>query len=197
MEFTWKLALKLPLCYNAFMKKIVLSFAKTGDFIPENIPMSPARSRKLASIQNADARALYAASSAAINAIPGLNALSFRYGENGRPCVDGGCVSPAHTGGMAVCAYCDVPVGCDIEKADRPLSKAMQFRFGTVDDWLALEACVKLTGEGLSGIKKYRRRGDIMTDNNGSFIAYVKLIRHGEYSLAVCCGEEFEIEIIE
>lgn len=187
----------MPLCYNAFMKKIVLYFAKTGYVRPENIPMSPVRSQKLASINNTDARAQYAASSLAIHALLGPKALSFRYGENGRPCVDGGYVSPAHTAGMAACAYCDVPVGCDIEKTDRRLSKALESQFGTLDDWLALEACVKLTGEGLSGIKKYRRTGDIMTDKTGSFIAYVKFIDRDEYRLAVCCGEEFDIEIIE
>jgi len=88
-------------------------------------------------------------------------------------------------------------VGCDIEKTDRQLSKALEAQFGTLDDWLALEACVKLTGEGLSGIKKYRRTGDIMTGKNGSFIAYVKFIDRDEYRLAVCCGEEFDTEIIE
>lgn len=178
------------------MKKILLSFARTGEHCPENIPMSPARRTKLEGMNNAEARAQHIASSAALHALLGDRALTFRYGENGRPLAEGGYVSPAHTRGMAACAFCDVPVGCDIEPGDRRFTDAMKKRFGTLDQWLALEACVKMTGEGLTGIRKYRRCGGRMLDEKGEGIAYVKLLDHGEYRVAVCCGEDFEIEII-
>lgn len=179
------------------MKKIVISFVKTGAVPSENIPMAPARREKYSSIKNESARDQYAASSAAIYRVSGENALTFRYGENGRPMVDAGFVSPAHTDGMAACAYCDVPVGFDIEKSTRQLSAAMAQRFGSLDNWLALEACVKLTGEGLSGIRNYRRMGDVMLDKNGQPVARVAFFDHENYRAAICCREEFEINIIE
>ena len=177
------------------MKKIFLEFVRTGKTDPENVPMSPARRAKYDSIKNDGARAQHLASSAAIYATAGDAALTFVYGENGRPQIDGGYVSPAHTEGMAVCAYAGVPVGCDIEIASRKLNSAMARQFGALDDWLALEACVKMTGEGLSGIRKYRRCGGEMLDASGARIAYVRFFDYGEYRLAVCCGEEFEVKI--
>ena len=181
------------MCYNISMKKVEIRFVKAENLSSENIKMSPARREKYESINNAAAKGQYLASSAALSLLLGDKAMSFCYGENGRPCVDGGHISCAHTEGIAMCAFSDAPVGCDIEKKGRILSGKMQTRFGNIREWLALEACVKMTGEGMAGIKKYRRSGDAMLDENGNQVAHVRFLEFGEYSAAVCCGEEFEV----
>ena len=187
----------MAICYNISMKKILFKFVRIVDLNGKNIEMSPARSEKYRSIKNDAVRTQYLASSAALHGILGDNATSFRYGDNGRPCVDGGFVSCAHTDGAAVCVFSDVPVGCDIEKSGRELTGKMQMRFGDIHEWLALEACVKMTGEGLAGIKIYRRSGDVMLDMDGNIVAHARFLEYDEYSIAVCCSEEFEIKTAE
>lgn len=181
------------MCYNISMKKTMIRFVKTEDICCGNVPISPVRRGKYESIKNEDAKRQYLASSEALYLLLGDKAMSFYYGKNGSPCVDGGYVSCAHTEGIAMCAFSDAPMGCDIEKTGRVLSGKMKTRFGNIREWLALEACVKMTGEGLAGIKKYRRSGDAMLDEYGKQVAHVRFLEFGEYSAAVCCGEEFEV----
>lgn len=161
--------------------------------------MAEARRERSLQIKNSGQRAQYAASSRALaRALCEYTGCagafrSFRYGKNGRPEADGARVSLAHTDGMAVCAVGRMAVGVDIERRDRELSAALRKRVPSLDDWLALEACVKMSGEGLAGMHKYVRVGEEMRDAEGKLTAYLKFVDAGEYRAAVCCEAEFEI----
>lgn len=185
------------------MEKIALVFEKvrSGDGEAGHVisDMAPARRERFLQLKNPEQRAQYAASTRALERAlfeftgDRRAALSFRYGENGRPEADGAYLSLAHTEGMAVCAVGRMAVGVDIEPRDRRFSEALKKRVPSLDDWLALEACVKMTGEGLAGMRKYARAGVEMQDADGNRVAYLKFIDIGEYRAAVCCAEEFEI----
>ena len=161
-----------------------------------NIQIAPARTARLSEIKHPETRAQHMASSAALYTAVGDVACTFTYGENGRPEIADGHVSLAHTSGIAVCAACDCPVGVDIELKDRQLSQQIQKMFPSLDDWLAMEACVKMTGEGLTAMRKYRRDGEKMLDQNGCVEGCLQFFDHGRYRLAICCREEFKIQII-
>lgn len=135
----------------------------------------------------------YAASSLALERAaaclaPGKLA-SFRYDGAGRPCVDGLYVSLSHSAGLALCCAGHAPVGVDTERRDRCLSEAMLKKFGSLEDFMALEARVKMTGEGLaSGLRAYRP---------GSGDAPVtRFFDIGDHRVCVCCAEEFEVEFV-
>lgn len=66
---------------------------------------------------------------------------------HGRPRVAGAHVSIAHSGGTALVAVSDAPVGADLE----PLGRAVPIDSGAADlpDWVRKEAVLKLTGDGL------------------------------------------------
>lgn len=161
--------------------------------------MAPARRERFLQLKNPGQRAQYAASTRALERAlyeftgDGRAFYSFRYGENGRPEAEGAHVSLAHTDGMAACAAGRAAVGVDIERRDREFSAALRKRVPSLDDWLALEACVKMTGEGLAGLRKYVRAGSELRDAEGNRAACLKYIDIGEYRAAVCCAEEFEI----
>lgn len=185
------------------MEKITLVFEKVwpddGEAGHVFSDMVPARRERFLQMKNPEQRAQYAASTRALERAlfeftgDWRAALSFRYGENGRPETDGAYVSLTHTAGMAACAVGRAAVGVDMEKRVREFSDAMKKRFPSLDDWLAMEACVKMTGEGLAGMRKYVRAGAEMRDADGNRAAYLKFIDIGEYRAAVCCTDEFEI----
>ena len=78
--------------------------------------------------------------------------------------------SVSHTDGLCVCAVSDAPVGIDVEKlreaplrvAKRVFSPQEQAQLASADDpdraffeiWTKRESVVKLTGEGMRGIRK-------------------------------------------
>ena len=177
-------------------EKVRPSDAEAGHVISD---MAPARRERFLQLKNREQRAQYVASTRALERAlfeftgDGNAYLSFRYGENGRPETDGAQVSLAHTDAMAACAAGRAAVGVDIERRDRKFSAALTKRVPTLDDWLALEACVKMTGEGLAALRKYVRVGDEMRDADGNRVACLKYVDIGEYRAAVCCAEEFEI----
>lgn len=107
----------------------------------------------------------------------------YRYEKSGKPVIDGGYISLAHSGKYAVCAYCDAPVGVDIEVnrvvspglSRRVLSAAEREEYAALSEneyllrkFVIKEAYFKLTGEGIGG-----RFADL-TEENGS------LLRRGE-----------------
>lgn len=89
----------------------------------------------------------------------------YSYDAKGRPLIDGGFVSLSHTDGFAACAVSSSPVGVDIEAvrtisprlAERILSPAERTLPHSADPlfllkkWVAKEAYLKMTGEGISG----------------------------------------------
>lgn len=164
--------------------------------------MSPARRARYASFSIPEMKNEYLASSLALSkalyTFAGSDeaALTFRYGKIGRPVVDGACVSLTHTQGAAVCAAGNAPLGVDIEKHERRLGESLRARLGLctsspLDDWLARECYLKMTGEGLSGgIDRLRLQGNRISG------AHVRFADYDIYRLAVCCREEFELEII-
>jgi len=162
--------------------------------------MSAARQTRYEQLLNPDVKRQYLASSMAIDAalcaLTGSHepTLTFVYDGSGAPKVAGSYVSPTHTIALAACAASDVPVGLDMELRQRTLSDTMLTRFGSLDGWLALEACVKLTGEGLAiGRNKYVLRGNEIFDRDDNFAAYAAFGDRDGCRFCVCCGEKFEI----
>lgn len=178
------------------MTQVRLCFVPEG-FACDAHDISAVRAEIYGRIAAPEHKRLYAASSAALYRLLGDAARTFRYGENGRPEVDGGSVSLSHTAGLAVCAACDAPVGIDIERRDRALTPNLQRWFHSIDDWVAAEACVKMTGEGIAAVRRYVRDGSIMRAPDGSAFARIKLFDRGDHRVCVCCPGEFEIKIIE
>lgn len=164
--------------------------------------MPPARIRRLECIKNQTARGEYLASTMALRralfAFTGDDRafMSFRYGDNGRPETAAAFVSLSHTDGLAVCAAANVSVGVDIERADRPLTPRLMETFPTIDHWLAMEACVKMTGEGLAGRNNYTLSGNAMLDKNGAPFARVTFIDRPPYRICVCAERESAVEIV-
>lgn len=183
------------------MKKIYLAFSNACDAAETH--MSPSRAARYEQLKNPELRKQYLASSRAIETAlcaltgDGGRWRTFTYAESGAPQALGAYVSPAHTDSMAACAVADVPVGIDIERRDRQLSEKMIRRIGNIDHFLALEACVKMTGEGLAaGIGSYKLHENEMIDRNGNHAAYAVFLDHDVYRVCVCCRKKFEIVIV-
>lgn len=188
-------------CYNFRMKKIFLAFSNAEDTTPA--PMSPVRAERYEQLNNQEMMKQYLASSRAIDAAlfaltgDSERSFTFVYDESGAPKVAGVYISPAHTNSIAGCAAADVPVGLDIERRDRQFSETMMRRIGNIDQFIALEACVKMTGEGLAaGIGNYKVHENEIIDRNGNHAAYAVFLDYDLYRVCVCCREKFEINIV-
>lgn len=71
--------------------------------------------------------------------------------ENGKPIIEGACISISHSGGFVACALSDFEVGLDIEEM-RPRSENVWKRAGAEDyaAWCKKEAYVKFLGSGFT-----------------------------------------------
>ena len=99
----------------------------------------------------------------------GFSVENVTIGMTGKPECEGVFFNLSHSGDMVLCAICDMPVGCDIEKvADAPLEIADRYfsekerqyidssqslpeisrRFFRI--WTMKESYVKMTGEGMN-----------------------------------------------
>lgn len=85
---------------------------------------------------------------------------AYRYGQNGKPYpaqAEYGFLSIAHAGEYGACIWSDVPVGMDLETAERQIERVLprishegdkQYK-NAISLWCAKESYVKLTGEGV------------------------------------------------
>lgn len=121
-------------------------------------------------------------------------------GEHGKPQIDGFYFNLSHSGNMVLCAVSENPVGCDIEKIEKPTLRIAK-RFFTENEntylekfeenqkaeeffrlWTMKEAYVKMTGEGLtSSLKEF----EIQIDDQ------IQIYRN--QSLQSCCVKEYSI----
>lgn len=148
----------------------------------------------------------------------GINIEEIRYGENGKPQIDGLYFNLSHSHDMAVCVISDGMVGCDIEKIGK-LREGIAERFFTENEikhleqfegelkrdeffrlWTLKESYMKMTGEGMSlALDRFEFK---FSDN-------IKLYRDGKlcdcnimeyevpgYKLSVC-AEENEFDTIK
>lgn len=139
-----------------------------------------------------------------------INIEDIRYGEHGKPEVEGIYFNISHSDDMVVCAVSEMPVGCDIEKVREERSSIAE-RFFTKNEvcylnqceenkrnqefcrlWTIKESYMKMTGEGLS-LALNQFEVEILDDNK------VNIYRDGKicdchineydipgYKLAVC-----------
>ncbi len=129
----------------------------------------------------------------------------YRYGEKDKPefaRAEDGYLSFSHTGNAGACAWANVPVGMDMEAAERDLS-VIRRRIvspeeeceGLTEKWCVKEAYVKKTGEGL--IVPFSS----LTAMNGELhspkdMAFYKTGVLGEYRYALCADVPFERSVL-
>ncbi|MGI6239800.1 MAG: 4'-phosphopantetheinyl transferase family protein [Christensenellales bacterium] len=182
-----------------------------ADFSYDPARLSHARREKIARIRSSHAQKLSAAAEVALDCalrenIPGYAPPpALFYAPDGRPCVPGAHISLSHAGEIAVCAVARAPVGVDVERADRDLSRLREKIIAPMDDpnrslidlWVAKEAYLKLTGEGLSGgMRNYAIDGETVRDARGAVRAHIQRPQLPGYHIAVCQGAPFACALI-
>jgi 4'-phosphopantetheinyl transferase len=181
--------------------------------------LSAARREKIDRIKSPEARELSAAADLALDFALARNVPGYApppdlsYDEKGRPSVPGAYVSISHTRGLAACAISDAPVGLDVEW-ERPMNEKIARRALSPDEiaaflasdgqsefllmkWVAKEAYLKLTGEGIAGgMHKYTEKEGLILDANGLACARVVRPVLAGYRIAVCQDRPFTCELI-
>ena len=131
---------------------------------------------------------------------------------DGRPVIEGGCISLSHTRGWAVCAFSDIPVGVDIEAlrivqgsvARRVLCQAELKAFERMGEkssrfllerWVMKEAFLKLKGTGLSGGMNRVFEKDASVFYDGVLGGYVNFYGDDGFIGCVVTSERTELRI--
>lgn len=99
----------------------------------------------------------------------GLTDYQITYNQNGKPLSDACFFSISHSGTLAVCAFCNRPIGVDIEML-RPVKKRLKYKFFSDEEaeyvnacendflfrfftvWTRKEALLKMRGDKFPGI---------------------------------------------
>ena len=149
----------------------------------------------------------------------GFESRALRYGDKGKPFVEGICFSLSHSGDMVICAVGDKPVGCDIEQIGTPREKVAE-RFFAPEEieylrsfpladrareffrlWTMKESYIKMTGEGLKlPLSSFYVDigGDLSVFREGLPCAcHVKEYSVEGYCLSVCSEDAVFSETIE
>lgn len=197
---------------------LVYAILVESGFRYDEAALSAARRDKIARIGSAEAKNLSAAAEMALSLalsrnVPGyLPPPALSYDAQGRPCVPGAFVSIAHTRGLAACAISDAPVGLDVEWkrpmdakiARRVLAPTEMAAFSASGQneflllkWVAKEAYLKLTGEGIAGgMHRYAENEGLILDADGKVRAHVVRPSLPGYHVAVCQEGPFRAEIV-
>ena len=116
------------------------------------------------------------------------------YEESGKPYTDKAYISISHSGDIVLVGFCSSPIGVDIEIL-RPYDFRLIDRYFSKDEkafikcdedfftvWTVKEAYLKLTGEGLKGIKKL----NVIKDNQVYIEGYnIKTFTENGYTVAI------------
>ncbi len=201
------------LCYNPRMCKVscvrVYLVFVNGGFRYEEAALSAVRRERIAQIKSPEAKILSAAAERALSFALLQNVSGYvpppalSYDAQGRPRVPGAFVSLAHTRGLAACAISDAPVGLDAEW-ERSMNKGIARRILSPDEmtecaacedqnefllskWVAKEAYLKLTGEGIAGgMHRYAVKGGLVRDAAGQICAHIAFPPVPGHRVAVC-----------
>ncbi len=136
--------------------------------------------------------------------------VEYEYSENGKPHLKdpaNGYMSISHAGLAGACAIFDYPVGIDIERSDRDVTRIMKRLLSPneaatnemrpLDIWCIKESYVKMTGEGLSRpFTELTAHGGTITNAQGSCLAHYKIATVGEYTVCACSVLPFSLEVI-
>ncbi len=136
--------------------------------------------------------------------------VEYEYAENGKPRLKDpslGYISISHAGLAGACAIFDYPIGIDIERQDRDVSRIINKLLSPneagaecprpLDIWCAKESYVKMTGEGLSRpFAELNARGGAITDMQNRRLAYYQIETVGEYTVCACSVAPFTLEVI-
>jgi len=179
--------------------------------------LSPERRKKIERLIRADDIAMSIGAEIALRCTLQNIGITFSddpyfYDTNGKPQLKGniGHISLSHSGGFAVCAFSDIPVGTDIEVL-RIISASIVKRILSpqescipFDDksllvkWTIKESYLKLTGEGISGFPMNHLTADngvIFRDNNPVAYYHYVISDDPAYYLSVCTGKPADISI--
>ncbi|MBQ3209937.1 MAG: 4'-phosphopantetheinyl transferase superfamily protein [Oscillospiraceae bacterium] len=149
----------------------------------------------------------------------GFESKALRYGDKGKPFVEGICFSLSHSGDMVICAVGDKSVGCDIERSAQAREKVAE-RFFAPEEieylsrfsgdmlnreffrlWTMKESYIKMTGEGLKlPLSSFYVDigGDLSVFREGLPCAcHVKEYSVEGYCLSVCSEDAVFSETIE
>lgn len=138
----------------------------------------------------------------------GFSAENVMIGMTGKPECEGVFFNLSHSGDMVLCAICDMPVGCDIEKVtDAPLEIADRYfsekerqyidssqslpeisrRFFRL--WTMKESYVKMTGEGMNlSPERVEIVPDVLTVLRDGVLQPCTLqnLSYGNYEISIC-----------